>query len=1118
MQYAYSFVILSYEGNESSYRNLCETIGTSQTLWNYTLRHLLKSCYCIGRSFRSDPHDWYPEACESIDILIRAEQGDGERIVELISLLKSTLQFTIGSLTEEIQKHFPERIDRWIEKLGSLRDSLLWNTHFGAAEYVQDYNFELSLWETLAEQPGVRTKLAPILNSCASTYEKSTFLKGETRSNHFLKLAAIMAKCGMRKDAEKWLTYGIRSSLIYGYRKDATLSYLIDVMRLVNKHQPEMALERCARVLQMVKWMPHLTDGRRTKEFTREAFSAVLAVNRNAALELLKHISQTEARWKMEECLEEFLMDAANEDAEYLWCLSESFTNQNVAAKVRQHLMSLIRESSPEDVQQAFEDRLRHFVLTEVAPSHWPDKLRDEFSVPFSLEAAREDESSLVDQDPSSFLLDGESMTIEGIAEQLRSSFSESLSTLEKLKMQNERFFDFNFIDEMLRHHIIVAGSIEALREIKEYLDSRGRWQNPHYFGCLAERFLNFGDQASYIECLGKAYTCYHDYTPWLTTAKYLEALAEVDQESAERFLLGQCFDTLESSRNFLGGIDTPPFAANGLDVLDKPQEIEAVFNDFLAHCESMFTQLPQDDNYAWLKEYSHSEFNESERILQFSLKDLRTKEAELGKRLVRSMTKLAIARPRIAIPLLIDRALSTSGRLLRRLLTILQVIAAHRPDLLVTHQKELAAFLAEEDFLCRQSAVYILGCVHEVSPLNPLAATAVQRIKKRYSSSEFHSTYRMQSTPSPEFTEFLVRNTLFAFSDQIKMIEILLRVRSGSLVAAIEEQLSAQNWSLNEERARVRQDWDGYVHPQDWPVVWITTEFQEVATEALWRILDEASTKMKLSHDQIRWLRRITQVVDSEYVVRGVMDRPLDIKMLCVNDREEWFSELNAIESLQVGGTATEEQGNDWITAFEVRNLAQEGKSHVHYRQGIHVQGTLIPKRLYGGSQAVDELELGTESILPNSSLLITWEQARDVLSDRGKNYLSVGEDCLPLLATHQNPPSFLGYFEVCTLASFIIDEFSLLFNGFDLSREGKVVAKYEAWEEGYQNEQYTREKLSFGIRLRIRRDFLAEVCRRYGRMLCIRIEESRDFYKYNTNQEPDEKRVSNRYVLYHL
>ena len=53
--------------------------------------------------------------------------------------------------------------------------------------------------------------------------------------------------------------------------------------------------------------------------------------------------------------------------------------------------------------------------------------------------------------------------------------------------------------------------------------------------------------------------------------------------------------------------------------------------------------------------------------------------------------------------------------------------------------------------------------------------------------------------------------------------------------MAAIEERLIAQKWSIDDERDRVKDDWYGHVHPQGWPVVWITTEFQELVTETLW-------------------------------------------------------------------------------------------------------------------------------------------------------------------------------------------------------------------------------------------------------------------------------------------
>lgn len=105
-----------------------------------------------------------------------------------------------------------------------------------------------------------------------------------------------------------------------------------------------------------------------------------------------------------------------------------------------------------------------------------------------------------------------------------------------------------------------------------------------------------------------------------------------------------------------------------------------------------------------------------------------------------------------------------------------------------------------------------------------------------------------------------------------------------------------------------------------------------------------------------------------------------------------------------------------------------------------------------------------------------------------------------------------------MCTLTSFIIKEFNLSFEGLNLLRNGEVVAKYEAWQEGYQDECYTREKLSLGFRLRVRQDFLNEICRCYRKLLCICIDEKREYYESIYRPEPNDSRYSRRYVLYYL
>jgi len=1120
--YVYTFIVAAYEDNEEAYENLFTTVGTARTLWNAALRHLLMACHCIGQSFRGSDHDWYEEAWQSINILVQAEQGDGERIAESIELIREVLQLSIGLLTEQIQKCFPERLGEWIMVLGSLRDSFLWKKHFGIGESIQDYGFELRLWETLARIPKVGTSLAPLLRSCAETYEKLTLLKGGSRSDHFIWLSAIMAKCGMRDDAEKWLRYGIRSSLIYGYHKDVTLLYLIDVLNLVNQHQPELALERCACVLSMVDWMPHLTDGKETKWFPQEAFKVVLKVNRQTAFDLLTHFSKSIARWKMQDCLEEYILNMKEGDPEYLWCLTELFTNHfsedgrhcKQIIGTRQHIIDLVRESCSEEVYQEFENRFRHFILTEITPRHWPKELQEEKGILESIYVNNDNIDSLAKR-PSEFKLDGESITIEGITEKCRVSFSEFLATLEKLKNQNEHFYERDLVNISLRHHITTAKSLDDLIPIKEYTESQGRWQDADVIEQLAERFVEFGDHDNAIACFGMAYACYGSWFRWRNNTKYLAAVAARDRQTAKKFVLKECY---ESTRGSGGGYDTPPIAATGLDVLDEPRMLEDVFNDFLMHCESMFTQLPKNEDYAWLNEYKEPSVDANQLILNFIVDELSTPEIDHGQRLIRIVARLAIARPEDAIPVLISRTISASGRILRRLLTVFHSLATQCPNLLVPHQHAFVQLLDREDFFCRQTVLRILRCVDEVSPLEASITSSVQRIDRNYSTSIYYSSYTFPSRPTPEFKDFLKRNTLFDFSKQVMLMERILQVPSGTLVAAIEERLIAQNWSMDDERVRVKDDWYGHVHPQGWPVVWITTEFQELATDALWSILDEAAIKLKLNSEQINWLWQTIQPADPEYVLRGIMPRPSDIKPLRVLDKQAWFSELDVLESMQIGDTRTQGEDGDWITVFEKRRMAQEEKYNVPYRQEISLKAFLIPQQVYGGPHALDELELTTERIVPASTMAVAIQQAQMELKGRGCKVLNTCNDTIPLIAEHQNPSTFLGYWSVCTLASFIIDECNLSFEGLDLVRNGEVVAKYEAWQEGYQDESYTREKLSFGVRLRVRRDLLTEICCRYCKVLCICIDEKRESYESIYGREPDDSRDSRRFILYHL
>ena len=558
--YAYSFITIGYQEDAIFHEIRSTLVGKNHTLWASALHHLLEAGRCIGRSLRSDENDWYEEARQSIAILVRAEQGDGERIPESIELIRDVLLLSVGLLTECVERRYPERLTEWVKELQSLRDSLLWTMHFGIDESIQDYAFELRLWEILAKSLGVRPGLIPILKSCAITYEGSTLLKGSSRSDHFLQLAALMGKCGMRADADKWLGYGIRSSLIYGYHKDITLLYLIDVLKLVNQRQPEMALERCARVMSMVRWMPHLTDGRETKWFIEKAFEAVLAVNRRAAFDLLRYFSRATARWKMQDCLESYILSAVEGDPEFLWCLAEIFSNHDSRdgrhckqiMGIRQHVVDLVKQSCREGMCQDFENRFRHFVLTEIPSRHWPEDLKAESFPQTETNGEKAESKKPETKFHRDYTLDGQTITKGDIVDTCCISFPAFLEMIDKLQKQNKPFYEPHLIEKVLRRHLSAANSVRDLLPIKEYVELEGKWVDPEIIERLAERFLEFGDRDDAIACFGLAYAVFRDWFPWRRGRKYLATVAEANREAAETLVLKQSYDSARENRRRL--------------------------------------------------------------------------------------------------------------------------------------------------------------------------------------------------------------------------------------------------------------------------------------------------------------------------------------------------------------------------------------------------------------------------------------------------------------------------------------------------------------------------------------------------------------------------------------
>lgn len=1115
----YAFVVMGYVDDASALKYLGQLTDAPPTLWGAAVRHLLQAGQSLGRAFRGTDDDWHRDAIASVDTLLMAQRGEGERIFESIYLIRDAVRFSLGALTFAICDRRPAHVNDWIAKLRALRASLLWTTQVGIGESIEDYTFELALWDRLADIAATRPALRPILTDCASAYEASTLLKGGSRSAHFLRLAAIMARCGMREESQNWLRYGVRASLIYGYHKDPTLGHLIDALEIANRHRPDLALPRCARVLALVRWMPHLTDGRGTRHFTQRAFAAVLAIDRGAAIELAARLVRTVAGWKSQDCLEQYICSAVDEDTEYLWCLSECFANRysedGTYAKqmiaVRRHIVEVAHNTAPAGASQ-LESRFRRFLLTEVTPRHWPDELKTRIVVPWSVASEDDDEGA---RPTTSFQVDGQTVDRAALEARCKASFSEFRRTLAIVEAENDHFYEPTFVTSLVRYHIAQADSVADLDAIGEYLRSLNEWQGESAFADLGRRYTDLGRRASAVAAFGAAYMRARAWSTTTAGLPHFRALVQLDPGRAESYLLDKvCGSATGTTTEYC----TPCVSIGGLDALGKALAVDRVFEGFLDHCENLFSQLPDDDEYVWLDEYASDVDNSLTTMLHLCIEQLETSECDHGERMVRALTALAVARPETLVPTLVATALSAGGRSQRRLLMILYCLVGRQDGALLAQQRQLAAFLDRSDYLCRAMAIRILEEVRSAAPLEEAVEAAVQRTTWRYSTHVSHAGFRISGAPTPTFATCLRKHTLFEFSDRLRLLDAILEVPAGSCAGAVEHRLIAAGWSVDEERSRVKQDWDEHVHPQGWPVVWITTRFQEAVAAELWKVLDETVEKSALNEDQLRMLWLATQTVDPEFVAAGPEARPSDILPLYVSDAEAWFRELDEMDALHVARTDGGNEEAQWITLFETRRLSQEEKYNVPYVRELSIDSGLVPRDLYVNVQALDGLDPRRERILPNRAMSLTAGQLRRWVESRREPAPRVGEKWIPLVAGHHNPPSFVGYAALCSLRSFVVSEFDLSFDGIDLTRRGEKIARFEHWQEGYRDDAYSREKLSSGVRLQARRDFLSEVCQRYECLLCVCINEKREHFGSKYEQDPKQKGESKRYVLHHL
>lgn len=127
-------------------------------------------------------------------------------------------------------------------------------------------------------------------------------------ADYSLKHAIILAKSGRLDRAKVEFRRGVEYLLSYSFRKDRTLSRLIDSVESIYKIDEEIGIQNILRLKPLVDAVVYHTDGRSTKTYQKEWFEVLARTDRDIALTHLSYeLLDSRNYWILEESLDSLL-------------------------------------------------------------------------------------------------------------------------------------------------------------------------------------------------------------------------------------------------------------------------------------------------------------------------------------------------------------------------------------------------------------------------------------------------------------------------------------------------------------------------------------------------------------------------------------------------------------------------------------------------------------------------------------------------------------------------------------------------------------------------------------------------------------------------------------------
>ncbi|MYD19900.1 MAG: NACHT domain-containing protein [Rhodothermaceae bacterium] len=1079
------------------------------------IRAYVRMLLCLGRGKEVDVLEKYTSTKATMQTLyvrtnikiIIALENDGNAIKNVLAQLTSERKEAVEESSDvrmAIHHDLPELLHDVFSKYSSSGGNVkqfadeLRNRYIGGSIQISNY----VLLKALSHVNGANWELKSFLKDEYEIIIDDT-LETQARTSELLELTELAAKSGFSGLAKTWLREAIGASRGYGYRKDATLSLLIDALKVAIKRGISDPPSRIAQIADWNLLVAKFTDGTETKWFPRALYDVVLNFNHNLALQLLVAYDEYLPAWQFHDAIKQFIAtweEGATEIAYLCTELIGEHSWENPYANKFKARISLLERVTKKDPENAdwIAKQIQVFLLTEVPPD-----IRSPFIEEFNKVAEKsnlrkiEDASvyTRADLETSSFTLDStfvigdKEITMAELPEHLSQSIEVFTSCVHSLEAEKKTYEYREEISDAIGRLLNQASKKSDVKKLYEFVRANEEIESTSRL-LIARALLNWGDTDRAKSLCKNVFYDDNKYGTWNPDVESFELLAGLDHEYAIEVLLSFVEQRIQEYAWVGNGIYllfTRALDRLGDEYTDTIHELYSSYSRFIEHqFESLETDVPSP--YQWVRDNPQSRADFETTVLKFVATEWETPALYRRESLMNLVYKVALRQSKLIIPWLIGLLEKNNRTVSEQAAVVLHSIALRNPQLLGDYWNELVSHVEKPHFT---QVTHILGCLENLE-LAPDVKESIRQTLRRIRPTILPDPVMISGgslRPSPTFRGLawvrtvpeVVKETVknVAMTLEMDLNEIQWRIEREMKDMGYDEECSNQKWQL------YRDEFTNHGLK-----TWIP--FESYDSHFVWHALNRiVEQRVRASSMDLTSLTGTIGLYDPVNLIVHEKPRPIDISVPHVdesqlrdvpNSIEAWvsFQDEPAIKRTILA--------NEWVSIVDEYDVsagcASERCNRYPFLASKVISDIILHQR-YSPEPNECVVQIGHKP--PHFTM--TRHTAKELLNRSYDRINNMQVRPVPLVAKHYGWLWSRSQMHT-SIAGRWIRQYDLQWKStesLDLCRNGHVVQRFFEWKDGAKADPYTYHPVGSGARLSVRSDFLERIMDAYNLRLII-------------------------------